>query len=408
MNKQLSKFIHKNILSIYILLLFLWFLNFVTTNLVSPFIAKFVEIIQLLICFTYIVKLKYIKKYYFVSLIILLNFIFLIILKYLFDYKISYTSLVYFKTVYYLIFSILMSITYSSMFINSDIGIRKRIIQTIVTYCVLTTLALFIYLRVRYSWEPGKALYYYDVGKYYQGMSRASGLLFLIILLCKKYVMKIFWLVTLIINLLLIVSFNGGGALFAIFIGLTFYLLNYRVKVTEFLTLVASFIWFYLFISNSDSFDLFTNRMNNKLSSDEDTFTRSWLVEKGIELWWNDTNNFIFGSGIVHYSCYIDNCLTYWHPHNFFVLLITWFGLFSLPLILLIVILTICIFIRTITTKDLSHVTIYAVYLYYFLLSMVGGDIEQNRHFIFLIFFCYFITKNEITFSPKRFKLWRK
>jgi len=383
------------ILSIYTFLIFGWFLGFVITNLLSPIIVRFFEVGLFLFFFIFILEVVKIPKKYLYFIIILIILVIMVLLKYFFDYHMFYSDMVYFKTIYVLFFSFLIALSSANYFVNLSEFEKDNFFKILVYYACLYTILFFSLLIFKYKWIPGSSLYFYEIGQYYQGMSRAIGLFFLIIILGRKYINLPLWFFLLFINLLIMISFNGGGAVFAVCIGLMFYALIYKISIYKVAILpILIFISFNI-LSESESFIYFSERMMGKIESDNELFTRSWLLSKGLEYWWTDKYNFIFGSGITSYSCYIDDCMTYWHPHNFFVLLLTWFGVFSMPIIFFILIFTTFTGFFIYSSGNKVHLFLFGLYLYYFLLALIGGDIEQNRHFIFLLIFTYIIVNTK-------------
>lgn len=390
-----SIMLRKISLPIYTFFIFGWFLSFVISNLISSVIVRFFEIGLISFFLLYVFSYFKVDKRFIYILISLIVCLIMVILKYLFDYHMYYTGEVYFKTIYVLIFTFIIAFSSAGFFLNISLSDKDRLFKILVYYSSISTILLFFLLIFSYGWIPGQSLYFYEIGKHYQGMSRAIGLFFLIIILGKKYLNVFIWISLLLIDLIIIVSFNGGGAVFSVFIGLIFYALIYKISIYKVLIFPIIIFAFFMFLSNSESYIYFSERMMGKLDSDSDLFTRGWLVSKGLELWWGDKYNFIFGAGITNYSCYIDDCMTYWHPHNFFVLLTTWFGVFSIPIILFIIYLTFSKAFFVFFNKCELFLFIFALYLYYLCLALIGGDIEQNRHFIFLIIFIYFVLKSK-------------
>src|SRR5690606_36719201 len=129
-------------------------------------------------------------------------------------------------------------------------------------------------------------------------------------------------------------------------------------------------------------------RASDKLSVYNTYDSRVWLMLKGIALWqYGGFFELIFGSEPVNYSKLAGYFNSYRHPHNLFVLLLTWFGLFSIPCVFFIlkyIYLAIDCFLK-------SNMLFYlaGLLIYFFPLSIAGGDLEQNCHFIFFLFSFY-------------------
>ena len=149
-------------------------------------------------------------------------------------------------------------------------------------------------------------------------------------------------------------------------------------------TLICLIAYAVVLIGSQELLHSFALRLSGKAhTSVFDYQSRPWLMMQALRLWLATAGSFVFGPGIMTYSCSVDYCSAYRHPHNLFLLGFVWFGLLFVPFCVLLL-RTLVVATRQLRTNSTPKQFVASLFLNYFLLAMVGGDFEQNRHLLFL------------------------
>jgi hypothetical protein len=82
---------------------------------------------------------------------------------------------------------------------------------------------------------------------------------------------------------------------------------------------------------------------------------------------------------------------------NFIIL----FGVFGIPIILFVLYLSLIALKYYLFSSHVLESLLGALFLNFFLLSMIGGDIEQNRHLIFIASLLFFFRCNRLDVPPR-------
>jgi hypothetical protein len=244
---------------------------------------------------------------------------------------------------------------------------------------------------VKNHWAFGQTLIGSDIGGLYQGLSRMLSLLILLLVLLRDKVTKVLYFSMTLIFFALMLSFNSFGAFVAISIAIFIIFTSVKRKLIFFAGLSSCLLLLFLsfeYISELPVYQLLIDRMLSKLdNSAVEEQSRYWLLMKGFEIWSRDLSSVVLGVGPFEYSCYVDFCSGYRHPHNLLLISLVWFGVFGF-LLFFSFFYIFCRSVSHLLNKNigLSIKVISALFINYFLLSLFGGDFEQNRHLIFLWF----------------------
>lgn len=331
------------------------------------------------------------EKVFLVTIYFLIIILFSFVRELLYGYINDYTYTLYFKTFFYSLLSLVFA---NRLFLVSrDYEYFEDVFSKVFVYSVFISIIVFLFYFYSIGWSVGTSFLFTEIGERYQGLSRVFGLFLLILFFLKdkSSVLLIYFFI--VISVILIFSFNSFGVFFSIVTIIIYYVCKIK-KINYLLSLmILSIFTFYIvdFFNLLDS-ELIVNlvsRGENKANSGNLEEGRSWLIEQAYDLWRSDIYSFVVGTGPIKYACYVGYCDTYRHPHNIFLLMLTWGGLASLPLILTIVYIAFILIKIFIKTSNFFLLFISSLTLYYLSLSFIGGDIEQNRFLIFFMLFTY-------------------
>lgn len=369
-------------------LLFVWLTGFFWQFIGLDLLVRSAELCLLVFSFRILIKSSFSlprSSLFFIAFSIILS---LVLITFLRDRNAPYTDVLYIKTFFYIVFSIFLGLAVYRYIEYSDI--RKSVFLKCLGIFSLLLIGLVCVLAVLESWKPGRLLIGSYIGDSYQGVSRVIGLCVLFVVLLRRSLSSILSLSASIIGLTLLFSLNSFGAFFSIFLAASVLLKDAISDTRKFLAYLFIFlalisvVVFYLGGFEQFFNDLFWARLQEKLEFGEgDEQSRLVLAMKGFEFWLSDPASFLIGYGPMNYACAVGYCDEYRHPHNFIAELLTWFGIFG-ALIAGYIFYILYIAMRFyFYSKSFFENVIGVLFINYFLLAMIGGDLEQNRQFIF-------------------------
>ena len=378
------------------LTLFIWLSSFAFVSIFSESFGRFAEFLILSFIGLSFFSNK-ISHYSINKKVVLIAIYFLIIITFsfareiLYGYVNNYTYILYFKTFFYTLLSLVFA---SRLFsVSRDFYFFEKIFLKAIIYSIVVCMFFFIPYFYSIGWTIGDSFLYTELGEDYQGLSRVFGFFLLALFFLRKYFRFYIVYPLLFLCVILVFSFNSFG----VFLSILVIFLYYICKLKSFKHL-ASLLFLLLIIYNSINYfnvlnlelinDL-VSRGGGKIDGGDLEEGRLWLVQQAYSLWHSDLYSFVFGPGPINYACHVNYCDTYRHPHNIFLLMLTWGGLASLPLIMTIIYITFILIKIFIKTDNPFLIFVSSLTLYYLLLSFIGGDIEQNRFLIFLMLFTY-------------------
>lgn len=371
-----------------------WLYTYFFNNILSSFTARLFELFIIAFSFFVLIFRKVRVPKVYVALFLI--FILMIFFSYFRDiyYKVDniYTLELYIKTLFYLALAFLSSYSLVCIYNEIDLKLFNRLLVCSSIFILL----YLVYLLYLEGWVFGTSLLNTNFGEFYQGLSRVLSTIFIILFVLRGEVNKFILIFILIFLIFILISFNSMGAflfLVPFFLYFLLNIINLNIKFIIFTILVFAsciFVYLYMDLGDSEVYVKFLDRANSKVDSDVEYQNRTWLQNQGLYLWMNSPFNLFFGPGPSMYSCFVDYCLSYRHPHNLFVLLLVWFGLLAVyPIIFIFKSLKNSIVFLGSKSVDLNLFGF--IYIYLLMLAMVGGDIEQNRSLIFFLFLVIFI-----------------
>lgn len=384
----------------------IWTFNFLWPSIGMRLISRFGDIGWLLIitiCFFAsgkfrIILVKVFPFYAFFWILLLLSF--------LNDGEHPYKVELYFKTAFYVPLAFTAGIVFASHFFLKK---QQSFDYFIFFLGWATVLLVFMYslYAVMLGWRIGQSLLGVDIGSYYQGISRIMAVSAMIVVVARSKLPEPIVLVTLALCLIIIIGFSGMGGMIGVLFAIVWFLrttfFNIEIKNSILKKTFAFFaILFLVFITinigEGDANVRFARRLLEKFSQDgiDGSQGRGWLMLQGVALWMSGSlGDFMSGPGLINYSNSIGYFQDYRHPHNLFINGVVWFGAFFIPcMLLLAVILLKALKFIFINNTFINFVSL--MFLNYFMLAMIGGDFEQNRHLFFMmgsVFYCSLLMK---------------
>jgi hypothetical protein len=323
-------------------------------------------------------------------ILLALGFSLVLVAAFLFDTWHPYKIELYLKTFLFVVASLSGGAAFFSI-LNLQFVNERDFSQWIGILSGLFVVGYFSY-AVTLGWRPGATLLGTDLGDFYQGMSRLLSFAVVVVAAVSSTLNMLFVFVVLLTAFILILAFNSAGALLGLMIALMWLAISsirngrghWAARSLGMIIIGCVFVYCIVLFDITTVVDGFADGLMHKVSSEGvDYHSRPWLILSGLTFWTSSLNNFLFGPGALNYSCAVDYCVGYRHPHNLFVLGAVWFGVPSVPLSVF-WITTAYRSIKYLMRRNLAYSLFPLLYLNYFLLSMVGGDWEQNRH----LFFC--------------------
>ena len=380
------------------LILFFWLSSFAFNSLFSDLFGRIIDLLIVLYVVLVNIFYKLWNKKFNLKIFIIYFLYFSLIIFSIFRDLISnwinsYSFELYFKTIFYsmLAFSFARCLSYI-------LKLQSDLVNTHLKYFAFLTcgFSLFFFLYfLKNGWHVGESLIYSNYANYYQGLSRVFGLFLIIIFFLREYLNFVLFILSLSLCLILIFSFNSFGVFFSIIV-IAVYLFSNIFKFKNFIIIFSCLFFIVnstLFFSDSKLMNDLLNRAISKMEEGNTEDGRYWLVMQAYELWTSNLYNMLIGAGPIHYASKVGFSSSYRHPHNSIMLLLIWFGVLSLPYIIIIVFSFLKVLNTYIKSTNTVNLLISSLLLYYLLLSLIGSDIEQNRHLLFLIPLFYDISK---------------
>lgn len=388
------------------LLLFLWLTGFFWQILGLDLLVRVVESFLLIFILSVLSRSSFKIPRVSLFLACLLGFLLFILISFAHDRGADYIETLYLKTLGYLLLSIFLGLSVCR-YLGHDATRRTAFLRSLGASSVLLIGFVFA-LALKESWRPGAVLLGTYLGDAYQGVSRVVGLCILLAVALRQSLPALSWLLGAIGGLLLLFSLNSFGAFFSVILAAGLILRkatsDSRSIALFFFTFLAgaAFLALNAGLLESVSNEGFWVRLQGKFDgSASDEQSRLMLMVAGLELWIKDFVSFMIGVGPMNYACNVGFCDGYRHPHNLFVNFLIWFGVFGIPIILFVLYLSLIALKYYLFSSHVLESLLGALFLNFFLLSMIGGDIEQNRHLIFIASLLFFFRCNRLDVPPR-------
>lgn len=378
-----------------IVIFFIWTSSFLWPSIIGlDWINRIAEVGWLAIVFIAFINSPQYRSILLKLLPFISLFGLLLTITFLFDDEHSYKIELYSKTFLYSTFGFIAGIVFAKHFKVNEKEADNFLMFLGWSFALLVILYSFYAAFV--GWNPSiSALQIEEIGQYYQGISRLMAVSALILVTARAYLPTPVFLISFLLCVINIVSLGGIGALSGLVLAIFWLLRSFitdaqrKIRLINILYLVVSFsliVYVTLNIDMVNNYNMFVQRIIGKIYFDWGEYeTRPWLMLKGLEMWSSGSiGDFIFGPGPIKYCNSVGYVIEYRHPHNLFVGGVVWFGLFSIVFGAYVIVT----FIRSVSLLFLKHkITNFVTLMFinYFLLSMVGGDFEQNRHFFFML-----------------------
>lgn len=365
-------------------LFFVWTSSYLWGSFELGWISRFTEIIWLIVSLWMLRTNKCLRTTLRRNIWWLLYLAALLVVWFPRDVQYPYALRLYFKTGFYVLLGFLIgSVVGISLVANTRL---RDTFVNVLSITVMIFIVVFFVLARRSGWTPRELLLSTGLAQYYQGMSRLIGVSFIILLVLRKYA---FALLSFPVVILVVFAFRGGGGIIAILLAFFWFLVlllrehqgKYLGKRVGWMALFSLGSYF-LIVSYRAIFLSSYTHLVAKFTASGQTQTRLWLMKEGVNLWLSSIKNFIFGPTVLTYACHVGYCESYRHPHNIVILLLVWFGVFSFPLFvpLYIICKDAFSYFLSLIGRYVYLDFAFALFLYYLVLSLIGGDIEQNRH----------------------------
>ena len=242
------------------------------------------------------------------------------------------------------------------------------------------------------GWRPGQLLLGTDVGEYYQGISRLLAVAVLALAALRPVINNVVVWICMPVGVVLVSAFLGAGALLGVLLAFL-WLLAASGRASPFARLAGLFAvavvvgaLVYAFVA----FDLFGPllQFEERLAGKADSVaygyeSRPWLMLQGLKLWSSGTIEFLFGPGLLRYSCHVGHCVDFRHPHNLVILFLVWFGIMSIPFLIALAGAAWRALGLLRSEHPVNHL-FGLLFVNYGALSLLGGDLEQNRHLFYV------------------------
>lgn len=332
----------------------------------------------------------------------LLLFGVILLTKCIFDMEHPYKLELYAKTLFYVNLATLAGVSLA-------VTISEEPVRTAFSKTTGYLFAGFVFLYLAYiastGWRPGQLILNTDFGQYYQGISRLIAVAILVLASVRFLVGNLLVWICMPIGLVVIVSFLGAGALIGIALAFLWLIAaplqsGRAAKITGIVAVIIVLGVFYIAATHLDVIGpilQFASRLTEKADVPFYDFeSRPWLMIEGLNLWVDNTASFLFGPGLLRYSCHVGYFDDLRHPHNIVILLLVWFGVLSIPFMLMLVHTGRCAR-RLLQNADPTGNMMALLFFNYTAMAMIGGDLEQNRHLIFVAAASWVMGRSPIT-----------
>lgn len=376
------------------LLLFVWFTGLFWQFMGFDLLVRFVESVLILFIFLVLGKTWFRSaraEIFFVCISVLFS---LVVLAFLRDRIATYGNVLYLKTAFYLWFAIFLGLAVNQYIMLS--AARQSLFVSCFGWGAVLLIGFIFVLALKESWAPGRVLLGSYIGDAYQGVSRVIALCILFAVLLRRSLPSLILVPGVLVGLLLLLSLNSFGAFFAVALAVGVLLKDAVFDGKVFLgyfiaSLIVAGLCFLYFggveqLFNEKFWIRFYGKFDVEEAGDQSRFA---LITKGFELWLNNPDSLLFGVGPMNYACAVGYCDEYRHPHNLIADLLVWFGVFGILVFGYIFYVLIIAAKLYLSPGCVFENFVGALFLNSFFLAMVGGDLEQNRHLIFMIAFVH-------------------
>ena len=377
------------------LVLLVWFLTNPVTALGGGVIIRGLELAVIL---TFLVGRRVpLTKQDILALLILVG---LCVASVLFDKHNDYSFELLLRTAYYFVFCyIYASVTVYVLRVDET---AKAFLKGLGWLSFGFIVFWFMHVSNTLQWVPGASFIGSEYGEFYQGFSRAITLLFLMVWCTQKEIVFPLRVLAIPLVFFIVIGFQSMGAVVALAVGLLLFAYSNSSSGNRKVTLAGFSRWAFLgltififsFFVIDNASDLpalegFSKRLSEKLTADVVADEgRPWHIHKAVELTFSSLPNVLWGAGPINYACHVGYCESYRHPHNYFLLLWVWFGILGVLLSFLAVALLLRYSYISRGLRSPSFSLFVALTGYFFALAFFGGDIEQNRRLVFVLWLC--------------------
>ncbi|MCX7651178.1 MAG: O-antigen ligase family protein [Flavobacteriales bacterium] len=299
-----------------------------------------------------------------------------------------------------MIVSVIFGLNFSYIFLFHSGFSRSILMKYLAIFSVIIILGTFsyyfFYLDLNFLSQKN-ILLTSDLGNLYQGVGRSIS--FCSIILAFSTIFFPLKLASLFIGFLLVANYKSIGAILGMFLAFIITLTRFsRKNISQFFLIVFLFS-IPLFIINYleinllgnliESFDLANERIGKKVGGHE---IRLQVFEKALQLWTENSYNFLFGVGPVNFGCGMRDCDEgfFFYTHNIFLTFVVYFGLFGF-LFCFIVLKGLFLSIKEFLFSRNYQLKLFGVLMiFFFILANIGGDFSGNRNFwaFLTIIFC--------------------
>jgi len=375
-------------------LFFIWTANYLWATTEMWWLARVSDVIWSILVALFFLKVASYRSVVIKTVPLFLFFLCLICSHYIFDADHPYKTSLYSKTVFYVLVSVSSGCLLGQMLSSNEK--RARIFMRYISWSFALLIIAYTIYSFTLGWNIVGSMLATEIGQYYQGISRLIATALIVVVSGKRYLPWPVLLLCIILGSLLIISFSGGGALIGV--GLAAFLLFYssmrgqnKISIKGLVGsvfIVSILVLALVVLDVGEVLSAYQERIFDKMNIDFSEYqSRPWLMAQGVKLWLEGPANLLVGMGILNYSLAVDYWAEYRHPHNLIILLLVWFGMFSIPIIVAIIS---CAkrALGLLKSRSVLQNCASILFFLYLALSMIGGDIEQNRH---LFFMCGFV-----------------
>lgn len=378
----------------YAIIFFIWTFNFLWPSIGLSLISRLGDIGWLFIisfCFLTSGRFRsiFLKLYpFFVFFLTILFFSFLL------DAEHPYKLELYFKTALYVPLAFVAGTAFANHFIKKELAFDHFVF--LLGWATLLLVFLYSVYVLFLGWRVGQSMLDIKIAEYYQGISRIMAAAAMIIVIARNKLPEPLVVASLGVCLIIIIGLSGIGGMVGLLLAVVWFVSttifdgkrkNTILKLSYVFVVISIIAYVAFNIGQGESNIHFTQRVLEKLGDQDlrDSRGRPWLMMQGLTMWLSGSlKDFICGPGLMNYSNAIGFFQDYRHPHNLLIAGVVWFGLLFIPFILFMAF----ILLKSIRSLFLDNKFINFIalmFLNYFILSMVGGDFEQNRHIFFMM-----------------------
>jgi len=367
---------------------FVWLTNYFWVNIGLSALPRFVDIVFVAAA---VIMFLFDKRYRAIVIPITMLIIYTIILTiiaYMLDKIHPYKNVIYIKTLIYITIAPLAGSTVAYVIVKERYA--KHILAAIAASFKAFVVG-FIAIALSAGWRPGLLLLDINLANMYQGVGRIMAAAIIVMSTTAPTVQALNILIIYMATFV-ILSYRSIAAAVGALIGISHIAINMLTSLSVnqkikagIIMLLTSVIIIYVYGQEIRTvYQSTINRVEQKVEGKEG---RPYLMISGIQLWLSGPRQLILGAGPMKYACALGYCAEgeYRHPHNAIVLLLVWYGLLGVPLIYTIIYITIKASKMLLRRSERQITLISYLYIYYLFLSMIGGDIEQNRQFISML-----------------------